>query len=222
MNRLKLLTMLDYAMLAYSDTPTCNKLKKLVFINCEDNGVQYYVGRKNNTIVIAFRGTDSFRDLLTDAEFWKMSIPYGNTNSDIKVHSGFIKAYKHPCVRDAIHTFITDEIDTVYITGHSYGAALSLLCAIDLEYNFPKKYYEVALFGCPCVGNRAFVSSYNKRLIKTLRVENGNDMVSKIPFRFMGFSHAGIRIHIGTPRIIGVFSLGQHAVQQYYEKLWKA
>jgi len=213
--------MLDYAMLAYSDTPTSNRFKKIVFENCLANGVQYYVGQENSTLTIAFRGTDSFRDLLTDAEFWKMSIPYDNADSGIRVHSGFLKAYKRDCVRDIIRSFVTDEIKTIYITGHSYGAALSLLCAVDLQYNYPGKYYEVALFGCPRVGNRAFAKSYNKRLIKTLRIENGNDMVSKLPFTWMGFEHVGIRIHIGFPRIAGLYSLKEHNVQRYYERLWK-
>lgn len=81
--------------------------------------------------------------------------------------------------------------------------ALAVLCAVDLQYNFPSKDCEVILFGCPRVGNRAFQRSYNQRVFKTLRVENGNDIVTKIPLALWGFRHVGIPIRIGTPRCFG-------------------
>lgn len=129
--------------------------------------------------------------------FWKKCIPYDNTCSKIRVHSGFLAAYKDPHVRGRIHRFITSDIHTVHIMGHSLGAAMAVLCGVDLEYNFPHRDYEVYLFGCPRVGNKAFQTSYNRRVFKTLRVENGNDIVTKIPLWIMGYRHVGIPIHVG-------------------------
>lgn len=216
-----LLNMLDHAMLAYSDTPTSSEFDKVIFSDCSHIGVQYYVGKGEKTLLIAFRGTDSFMDFITDIKCNKKTVPYNNTDSKIQVHTGFIGAYKEDCVRGEIHKLITPEIKKIYITGHSYGAALAVLCAVDLQYHYPERFFEVVLFGCPRVGNRWFRKSYNKRLIKTLRVENGNDAITKLPFACMGYRHVGIKINIGGPRILGILSIRQHTGQRYYERLWK-
>ncbi|GHV18616.1 hypothetical protein FACS189425_07730 [Clostridia bacterium] len=220
MHNLPFLEMLDYAMLAYSNTPTSNVFRCISFENCEEVGVQYYIGQKNDVLIVAFRGTDSLQDLATDLDFWAKHVPYDNPDSKIRVHSGFIKAYKSDCVRARIHKFVDNSVNTIYVTGHSYGAALALLCALDLQYNYPEKYYEVTVFGCPRVGNRAFVKSYNKRLIKTIRFENGNDVVTKIPPALFGFKHAGVRIHLGFPRLLGFYSFKHHSCGSYYQNLW--
>lgn len=221
MHNLSFLSMLDLAMMAYSDTPTSNIFTKVLSINCKEIGVQYFMGKKDNTLLISFRGTDSLKDWKTDFKFWKKRIPYGNSQSKIRVHSGFIDAYQDECVRDQIHKVITDNISSIYVTGHSLGAALATLCALDLQYNFPDKFYEVTLFGCPRVGNKAFSKSYNKRLIKTIRIENGNDIVTKIPPPIFGFRHIGIRLHIGKMRSFLFTSSSAHKVENYYECLWK-
>ena len=98
---------------------------------------------------------------------------------------------------------------------------MAVLCAIDLQYHFPDRDYEVALFGCPRVGNRAFQKSYNKRIYKTLRVENGNDIVTKVPPALWGFRHVGIRIPVGAPRLPGVVSLNEHRPQYYIASLFR-
>ena len=57
--------------------------------------------------------------------------------------------------------------------------------------------------------------------MKTLRVENGNDIVTKIPLGVMGFRHVGIPIHIGAPKLPGFVSFKSHEPQAYYSKLIK-
>jgi predicted lipase len=208
-------------MLAYSGTPRSKNFPCISYENCENCGVQYYVGRRDDTLLIAFRGTDSLKDLTVDMRFWKMRPPYGNALSKIRVHSGFITAYTDKCVREKIHRFVTPAIENIYITGHSFGAALGVLCALDLQYNYPERAYEVAVFGCPRVGNRAFVKSYNKRVIKTIRFENGNDAITKLPPAIFGYRHVGFRLHVGSPRLFGVCNLRDHSCGRYYQSIWK-
>lgn len=107
------------------------------------------------------------------------------------------------------------------MAGHSYGAALAVLCALDLEYHYPHRDFEVFLFGCPRVGNRAFRKSYNKRVFKTLRVENGNDIVTKVPPTIWGYRHVGVKVHIGVPRLFGMISFNQHRPQYYAASLFR-
>ena len=135
------------------------------------------------------------------------------------MHTGFLESYKNENVRPNIHKLITNKISNINIMGHSYGAALAVLCAVDLEYNFPDKNYEVFLFGCPRVGNKYFKRSYDRRVFKTFRIVNGNDAITKIPFAFLGYRHVGIKIHVGITSFPLAVSFTQHRTQLYYSSL---
>lgn len=207
--------------LAYHDVqPIYSEGKQYVFSDPETD-VQFFARRKGKTLYITFRGSDSPRDWKTNMMFDKFTIPYGNAKSPIRVHRGFITAYKSPGVRDVIHRMITDDIEAIRVMGHSQGAALAILCSVDLEYNFPDRDYEVYLFGSPRVGNKAFRDSYNRRLLKVFRVENGNDIVTKIPPKFMGYRHVGMKLHVGAPRLPFVLSTADHYPQAYYRNIFR-
>ncbi|RPF48863.1 lipase (class 3) [Hydrogenoanaerobacterium saccharovorans] len=221
MTKKDIINMMELSALAYNSEHTELPNQQTVVIDDHATDIQCYVYIKKPHLTISFRGTDSKKDWLTDFTFWKKIIPYGNTNSKIKVHTGFINAYKSTGIRNEIHKLIPSDIHYIRVTGHSYGAALAVLCAVDLQYNFPSKDYEVFLYGCPRVGNNAFKKSYNKRVFKTLRIENGNDIVTKIPFATLGYRHVGIKLHIGKPRLLGLVSFEQHRLQSYYSHFFK-
>ncbi|MDR1364157.1 MAG: lipase family protein [Oscillospiraceae bacterium] len=220
MNKHQIIEMLEYSGLAYSNSYNKFDDKNIYFINDKITDVQCYLRKKSHTLTIAFRGSDSKKDWLMDFKFWRQVVPYGNFKSKIKMHSGFLNAYKSKSVRQKIWSFITDDISNIFITGHSYGAALAIVCATDLEYNFKNKDYEVILFGCPRVGNNAFKESYNKRIFKTIRIENQNDIVPKVPFKFLGYRHVGAKIHIGEKKFLGFPSFKEHNITKYYSNIW--
>ncbi|MDF2859453.1 MAG: lipase-like isoform, partial [Neobacillus sp.] len=174
---------------AYRNVQPTVPAGSMIKIDDPKSDVQCFLRKLDGCLSITFRGSNSGTDWKTDFAFRKKVIPYGNTLSKIRVHTGFLNAYKSPAVREAIHAMISSDTFQIMITGHSLGAALAVLCAVDLEYHYPDKDYEVILFGAPRVGNRAFRNSYNKRLFKTLRIENGNDIVTKLPFACMGYRH---------------------------------
>lgn len=212
--------MLEYAGLSYNDTQPNDDSDLIYIMNDAETDVSYNIRSKGSTLIIAFRGSDSRKDWNFNLDFCKKTIPYGNLKSKIKIHTGFIRAYKSRNVRAKIHNFITKKVNLIQITGHSYGAALAVLCALDLKYNFENKDYEVVLFGCPRVGNREFSESYNRRLFKTLRVENKGDIVTKVPFAFMGYRHVGSRILIGKNSSLGIPCMAKHSLQEYYSNIW--
>lgn len=217
-NKDKIFEFLDYSLLASSDYPTLENCQVLDFVQC-DNGVDYYIGKCKSKLIISFRGTDSFKDKLTDIRFFKKVVPYDNKKGKIKAHTGFYEAYNNKQVKQNIAKYVTKEITTIYISGHSLGAALGILCALDIQYNFSHKNIECIVFGCPRVGNKHFVKSYNKRVIKTIRVENKNDIVTKIPFKFMGYKHVGISCNLGL-KIPFIFSKQDHHINSYYNSMW--
>ena len=204
---------------AYRDVQPYLPYTCIKMIDDTKSGTQYFLRKDRDILWITFRGTDSPKDWKTDLTFWKKAIPYDNSNTNIRVHTGFINAYKAKCVRDKILQTVTDDINYIKITGHSLGAALAVLCAVDIQYNYPDRDIEVFLFGCPRVGNKAFITSYNKRVNKTVRIENGNDIVTKLPFVFMGYRHVGAKIHIGKPRLPFFLSINDHYPHRYYSGL---
>jgi predicted lipase len=195
---------------------TCTKM-----IADKKSNIEYFLRRGKDTLQITFRGTDSPRNWKTDLTFWKKTIPYNNADSKIRVHTGFINAYKRRGVRDKILSSIGDDTHYVKISGHSMGAALAVLCAVDIQFNFPDRDIQVFLFGCPRIGNKAFMLSYNKRVEKTVSIENGNDIVTKLPFAFMGYRHVGAKLNIGAFKLPFILSANDHYPHKYYSGLLK-
>jgi len=222
LNKIKIIKLLEYSGLSYNDVQPEEDQQILCSVNDVETDVCYHIRKQGSTLIIAFRGSDSKKDWSFNLDFCKKVIPYGNLESKIKVHSGFINAYKSKNVRNNILKFVTDKIDRIELTGHSYGAALAIICAVDLQYNFSNKDYEVIVFGCPRVGNKAFKESYNKRVFKTLRVENRGDIVTKVPLFLMGYRHVGARLIIGKRKVFPFFLYGKnnHLLQEYYSNIW--
>lgn len=214
--------MLEYSGMSYSNNQVVGLDDLVYHINDKKSDVCYQIRIHKDTLIIVFRGSDSRKDWNFNLDFCKKVIPYGNLDSKIKIHSGFLSAYKSRNVRNKIREFVTEKIKRVVVSGHSYGAALAVICAIDLQYNFNDKDYEVIVFGCPRVGNKFFVESYNRRIFKTLRIENFGDIIPKLPFAFMGYKHVGACWNIGKNCILELFGKNSHSMQEYYSNIWGA
>ncbi|NER93977.1 MAG: lipase family protein [Symploca sp. SIO1B1] len=177
-------------------------------------------------ILIAFRGTQSWTELAQDTNASTVGIPEQVKDSAVgineiitlKVHSGFNHFFE-PVVEEigkaifyAQKKFGTKKIKTIYITGHSLGGALSVLCAHhymrqradQLEYSeIPP--INVYTFGSPRVGDNNFVWSFNNLLVKTnsasFRFYRPNDPVIQLPPERMGYKHVDIEYEL--PKAIG-------------------
>ena len=150
--------------------------------------------------VIAFRGTASLRDWLTDAEFPLRPLP----GSPGRVHAGFLTAIDS--ILPDLLAFLAPpkaqspepKASPVFLTGHSLGGALAVLAAWYLQaQGLPV--HSVYTFGQPRVGDRAFASLYSALLgTKTYRTVNQNDLVPRVPGVLLGYSHAGELAFINT------------------------
>jgi predicted lipase len=159
---------------------------------------QGYFGIANgDTFVIAFRGSEEtgIADWLTDLKFAQQVFPYEESNNKkVKVHYGFIWAYKS--VRDAVRKAAKETpLKKILCTGHSLGAGLATLCALDVQYNNPDKQVSCYTFGSPKVGNNDFVESYNHRVPNTFRLVNKNDLIPNLPP--LGYLHTGQLVNLG-------------------------
>lgn len=184
------------------------KYRDAIFLENKDTDTQGYMIKSGSNLLIAFRGTQQTKDWATDINGFHQVIPYGNYDSDIRVHRGFLNAYKS--IRGDIHKYISsrrNEIKAIYICGHSLGGALAILCAVDVEYNYPSYHVECYPSGNPKVGNKAFCNSYDKRVPITVRTFMRTDIVPALPpewvEKFFGQKsyHAGQKNPIGPRNI---------------------
>lgn len=166
-----------YASRAYSDDPTISDPKT-------DTQVLISELVDADCIVIAFRGTSSLRDFLTDADCLRAKVTCG------QVHQGFWEAWLG--VKEAIKAQIPNfEGKRIYVTGHSLGGALAIICAKYLAVE-QQDVCGVYAFGAPRVGDKQFQVNYNNQPVIgiptitlgeiTFTLINDTDAVPRVPF----------------------------------------
>jgi hypothetical protein len=162
------------------------------------NTIAYLLENKDFIIVI-FRGTDDLRDVLNDITFIPVDTIIG------KVHKGF-----HDAFLSVYHQLSQKLIYTnkkLFLTGHSLGGALAIICAAYFRNKNPM----LITFGSPKVGTRKFWH-YVKN-INHIRWANTYDIICKIPLFFC---------HFGEIRKLKFNLWGNgHSIRQYYKAIIK-
>ncbi|NET35283.1 MAG: lipase family protein [Cyanothece sp. SIO1E1] len=171
---------------------------------------------------VIFRGSSDSTDWDTNLALRQQVYPYGNKQSNVKVHQGFISAYLS--VRDRIQGQISAlKPAGIVVTGHSLGGALATLCSVDLQYNeIPgTDSLIVYTYGSPRVGNAAFVSSYKRRVPNTKRFVFGRDVVTRLPTYWQNYRHVGEALKLGQRFDLNIVSrrVSDHKIANYIEAL---
>ncbi|CAL4940005.1 unnamed protein product [Urochloa decumbens] len=110
--------------------------------------------------------------------------------------------------------FYKDEAISITITGHSLGAALSILTAVDIVANGlnvppgvgrrPPCPVTAIVFACPRIGNPAFSDAFGSfRDLKALHVRNEGDPVHNLPppkIVNIEYADVGVPLDIHTDR----------------------
>jgi hypothetical protein len=116
-----------------------------------------YQGSKSD-IVVAFRGTSSASDVLTDFSFNLQ--PCTLTTSCGQLHDGFLNAYLELQPLILGDFFAANSSSYVSVTGHSLGGALARIAAFDFTNSQKIPVQNVYTFGCPRVGDSLFEAKY--------------------------------------------------------------
>ena len=156
-----------------------------------------------NTLLIKFQGSASDVDWKHNFTFWKK--PYKQMEKAFYIHAGFLKVYKS--VRKRIHEeYNLKRIENVRIEGYSLGAAVATLCYEDFfwhkENNEYYKHINLSGFGLasPRVTSIIKYKEFNRRCSGFVRMENGNDAVTRLPFGFMLYKHVQNKAVIKTKK----------------------
>jgi predicted lipase len=153
------------------------------FISDEETDVQagVTVNEIDKRICIVFRGSESKTDWYYDLQIRKRVL-----KDDIWVHSGFYNQLCENGVYDKICSTVKELLNkyndySIYITGHSLGAALSTLCGFKLAQEIPNQ-VTVVSFASPRVGNSKWKKAFDEQPnLSHYRVTNGRDIVTAFP-----------------------------------------
>ncbi|KAA8909556.1 Alpha/Beta hydrolase protein [Sphaerosporella brunnea] len=150
------------------------------------------------TIVLAFRGSHSVRNWLTNLAASMVRLSWC---SGCKIHEGFYSAYQDEA--DVIIPALTAlrkqyPSYKVVATGHSLGGALAQIAATDLRM----RGFEVTTYtyGSPRIGNEN-LCKFMSDAGTNYRVTHTDDPVPRLPLMLMGYQHVSPEYHIKTDGI---------------------
>lgn len=143
-----------------------------------------------SALYVAFRGTHNIPDVEDDFD---VVLTRYDRCGNCYVHAGFYDAEQEAIefVKDKTRLLVKEHnLSSIVITGHSLGAAIATLTALDLvDSGFDN--VRMINFGSPRIGNAEFAMYASDRLPGHTRVTHYRDMVPHMPwhYRFMHISN---------------------------------
>ena len=161
-----------------------NTAKEVVKVNQKIPVYFGFVLSSKQHNIIVFRGTQRTTE-------WVLNINavYATKKSKIfsqygAVHPGFSTIYSKISAQIIEAAKKLDPSVPCYISGHSLGAAIATLAAIDIAAHIPelKKQLQLYTYASPRVGDPAFAREHNRLVPNSYRVVNLADVITLVPF----------------------------------------
>ena len=155
------------------------------------DGAQAYIFANDDDAVVACRGTEphDWNDLRADLT---LSLVVSETVG--RVHGGFKREVDDLWPR--LEMALASNTRTLWFTGHSLGGAMAAICAgrcqLSRIRSNPRALFT---FGSPRVGNRRYV---NHVAVEAYRWVNNNDVVARVPPRWLGYQHVGREVYLNA------------------------
>lgn len=198
----------DFAMLAYADEPTIQETFKnsgltaagFIMKFFSRDTTQCFVAHNDNFVVVSMRGTEidnlwgAFNDWRRNLEL----LPVRDDSGGL-VHEGFMKDINAVWndttaqgLKSYLQQLLADGTRTLWITGHSLGAALATLAAERAARDGGFDVRGVYTYGSPRVGDIRFKQNYEARGLnaKTYRVVYDIDIAQTL-FPGAAYTHVG-------------------------------
>ncbi len=175
----------DAYTLAGSSEPGC-PLQQVI----QSDSAHCIIRMAGGVIIIAFRGTANVRDWLTDAEAHRVMVSDGVGH----VHAGFKNAWASIAAQ-VLAAIPATNISKVFITGHSLGGALAVLCARSFALN-KMPFERLVTFGQPRVFDAPGASLCDKLFgDRHIRYTNASDLIPWIPWLMATYKHSGNELY---------------------------
>ena len=180
--------------------------KRSRFIESKSTSTEGFVASTDEFIIVAFRGTQQWKDWLTDAKFIHTDGPLG------ECHAGFTMSYRS--VANDLEDAISDcraksrqapprgygtmkglyenvHPQSIWFTGHSLGGAIATVAAGHrVEQCLPVD--GLYTYGSPRVFDWDTAVKFDQSAgSRTFRFVNNCDLVTRLPQRLMGYRHVG-------------------------------
>ncbi|CAL4896050.1 unnamed protein product [Urochloa decumbens] len=177
------------------------------------------LGRRD--VVVAWRGTATDLEWANDFAFVRARVrrvraglrrrcePAGRRARRLPIPNTCVLVQVFEEVRRLMELY-KDEVTSITVTGHSLGAALATLNAVDIAANGglnsptnssqPPCPVTAIVFACPHVGDRFFKAAFGSFPdLRALHVKNAGDVVPAVP-PLVYVDVATVRLHIDTGR----------------------
>jgi triacylglycerol lipase len=138
-----------------------------------------FVARSKVALFLILRGTQTVKEWIRNFSISLTDYPIAGHG---KVHGGFLGTYE--AIRGDIMTALTavDSNLALFVAGHSLGAALATIAALDNESRGGRGIRAVYTYGSPRVGDDQFVKAFNRSHgDRSYRVANTSDIVTSMP-----------------------------------------
>lgn len=186
-----------------------------VYLDIRKTNTQAFLFRKDNNIVLSFRGTQQFDDWKTNLKIRLRAFTVGADQESVRpvgrLHRGFLEAWQsvekqvmywvdewNAPTQAAVEAGTTDI--QLWVTGHSLGGALAAVATVALEargYSVNGLY----TFGQPRVADWQLVNYMNGRMgDRIFRYVNNNDIVPMIPPQIIPWVPTRVYGHMGQFR----------------------
>ena len=172
----------DYYIMNISGPATGFELYDTIYDPRTD--LQGFIGilHKTKSIYVVFRGSSSPLNWIYDIEL--KQVPYDSYSDcqECMVHKGFYHSAMNVQKQVLLHLHslkLKHPFYNIVVTGHSYGAAVSQLIAMEVIKEWSD--VEIFNFGQPRIGNTAYASLVNQLLQVNWRFVHDRDIVPHLP-----------------------------------------
>jgi hypothetical protein len=169
-----------------------------------DKDTEYKCEIHGNILKITFMGSSEFttkgNKLAID---WRHNFdffvkPYRKMEPVWFAHRGFTRKWR--VLESEIFSLIEDNnIEEVFISGFSQGAAIGVLAHESVWFHFPllRSRLNTIVFGCPRVLWFWNKGKIKRRFENLTRIKSGWDIITSAPPLLFGFAHVGEEKKIG-------------------------
>lgn len=150
---------------------------------------QAYVFSTNYDCVVVFRGTeqDDVEDIKADVDAVMVV-----AETVGRVHRGFKREVDE--LWGPVESALRENTKPLWFAGHSLGGAMATISAGRcILSSIPSNPEGLFTFGSPRVGNRRYINFVK---MNHYRWVNNNDIVTRLPPRWLGYSHAGRELYL--------------------------